>query len=199
LTNTRYSGIPSGVFRNSLALAFSVVPPVQPAAASLTYAATVAVCFAPEEDCDAFAVRTIDGAAREILVSVYRLTVGSGVVGALIRAKERGVNVRVVADREAPCGRASGIDPLAAAGVPVRIDDRARMAHAKTMVVDGAVTLTGCYNWTRGAASNSEDLNLISSPAIAAAYAGHWRQRLGVSVPFIQRADWCRASSAEAQ
>jgi hypothetical protein len=32
---------------------------------------------------------------------------------------------------------------LAAAGVPVWIDDPARMAHAKTMVVDGAVTLTG--------------------------------------------------------
>jgi phosphatidylserine/phosphatidylglycerophosphate/cardiolipin synthase-like enzyme len=29
------------------------------------------------------------------------------------------------------------------------------------MVIDEAVTLTGSYNWTRGAASNSEDLNLI--------------------------------------
>jgi len=141
-------------------------------AASAPADATVAVCFAPEQDCDAFAV---------------------------IRAKERGVDVRVVADREAPCGQASGIDPLAAAGVPVWIDDRARMAHAKTMVVDGAVTLTGSYNWTRGAAANSEDLNLISSPAVAEAYAAHWRQRLAVSVRFDRRENWCRASSAEAR
>jgi phosphatidylserine/phosphatidylglycerophosphate/cardiolipin synthase-like enzyme len=56
------------------------------------------------------------------------------------------------------------------AGVPVWIDDRARMAHAKTIVIDGAVTLTGSCNWTRGAAANSEDLNLISSWAVAAAY-----------------------------
>jgi phosphatidylserine/phosphatidylglycerophosphate/cardiolipin synthase-like enzyme len=83
--------------------------------------------------------------------------------------------------------------------VPVWIDDRARIAHAKTIVVDGAVTLQGSYNWTRAAAANSEDLNLISSPAVAAAYAGHWRQRLGVSVPFVQRAGWCRVSSAEAR
>jgi phosphatidylserine/phosphatidylglycerophosphate/cardiolipin synthase-like enzyme len=66
------------------------------------------------------------------------------------------------------------------------------------MVIDGAVTLQGSYNWTR-AAANSEDLNLISSPAVAAAYAGHWRQRLGMSVPFVQRAGWCRVSSVEAR
>jgi phosphatidylserine/phosphatidylglycerophosphate/cardiolipin synthase-like enzyme len=139
----------------------------------------------------------IEGAEREIQFSAYRLTVGSGVVGALIRAKDRGVDVRVIADKGAPCGRASGIEPLTAAGVPVWIDDRARLAHAKTMVIDDTVTLQGSYNWTRSAAENSEDLNLISSLAVAAAYSAHWRQRLAVSVPFVDREDWCRASSTE--
>ena len=66
------------------------------------------------------------------------------------------------------------------------------------MVIDEAVTLMGSYNWTRGAAANSEDLNLVSSPAIAAAaaaYAAHWQNRLAVSVRFGQREDWCRAGS----
>ena len=35
------------------------------------------------------------------------------------------------------------------------------------MVIDEAVTLMGSYNWTRGAAANSEDLNLVSSPTVA--------------------------------
>ena len=61
----------------------------------------------------------------------------------------------------------------------------------------GAVTLQGSYNWTRGAASNSEDLNLISSRAVAGAYSAHWRQRRAVSARFVDREDWCRASSAE--
>lgn len=187
------------MFRASLPLAFGVLLLVQPAYASGTFDATVAVCFAPEDDCAAFAESAIASAKGEILVSAYRLTVGSGIVGALIRAKERGVDVRVIADRGAPCGRGSGIEPLTAAGVSVSIDDAARIAHAKTMVIDGAITLQGSYNWTRGAAENSEDLNLISSPTVASAYAAHWRQRLGVSVPFVQREDWCRAWSAEAQ
>jgi phosphatidylserine/phosphatidylglycerophosphate/cardiolipin synthase-like enzyme len=83
-------------------LAVSAVSPTQ-YAASVSTDAAIAVCFAPEEDCAAFAVSAIDTAEREILVAAYRLTVGSGIVGALIRAKERGVDVRVIADRAAPC------------------------------------------------------------------------------------------------
>ncbi len=77
--------------------------------------------------------------------------------------------------------------------MPIWIDDQARIAHAKTMVIDGVVTLTGSMNWTNGAAQNSEDLNLVSSEAVAAAYAAHWRERLAVSVRYDQREDWCRS------
>jgi phosphatidylserine/phosphatidylglycerophosphate/cardiolipin synthase-like enzyme len=85
--------------------------------------------------------------------------------------------------------------PLVAAGVPVWIDAQARIAYAKTMVIDDAVTLTGSMNWTLGAAANSEDLNLVSSPEVAAAYAAHWHQRLAVSAPFNRREVWCRVGS----
>jgi phosphatidylserine/phosphatidylglycerophosphate/cardiolipin synthase-like enzyme len=186
------------VFLSALTLALGVLSPTLPISLAVTDA-TVEVCFSPEDDCAGFAERAIEGSEHEILVSAYRLTVGSGIVGALIRAKERGVDVQVIADRGAPCGRASGIEPLAVAGVQVWIDDRARIAHAKTMVIDGAVTLQGSYNWTHGAAENSEDLNLISSPTVAAAYSAHWRQRLAVSARFVDREDWCRSSTAEVQ
>jgi phosphatidylserine/phosphatidylglycerophosphate/cardiolipin synthase-like enzyme len=82
---------------------------------------------------------------------------------------------------------------LAVSGVPIWIAAQARIA---TIVIDSAVTLTGSMNWTRGAAVNSEDLNLISSPAVAAAYAGHWRDRLAVSATFNRREDWCRRQTS---
>ena len=66
-------------------------------------------------------------------------------------------------------------------------------------MIDEAVTLTGSYNWTRGTAANSENLNLVSSQAIAVAYAAHCRNRFAVSVPYGRREDWCspkRASRA---
>jgi phosphatidylserine/phosphatidylglycerophosphate/cardiolipin synthase-like enzyme len=144
--------------------------------------AAIAVCFAPEEDCAAFAVRAIDNADHEILVGAYGLTTGSGIVEALVRAKQRGVDVRLIADKATPCRRASGYGALADAEVPIWIDDQPRIAHAKTMVSDGAVTLMGSYNWTTGSAQNSEDLNLVSSPTVAAAFAAHLaRAAQGVS------------------
>jgi phospholipase D len=177
------------VFSVALSLALAAFAPVLPAS-SVASGAAVAVCFAPEEDCAAVAVRAINNAEREILVGAYGLTTGSGIVEALVRAKERGVDVRLIATT--PCERESGIEPLAAVGAPVWIDAQARIA---TMVIDSAVTLTGSMNWTNGAAVNSEDLNLISSPAVAAAYAVHWHKRLALSVRFDRREDWCRMSS----
>jgi phosphatidylserine/phosphatidylglycerophosphate/cardiolipin synthase-like enzyme len=181
------------VFYLGLSLALATLSPALPAA-SVTSGAAIAVCFSPEEDCDAFAVRAVDNAEREILVGAYGLTTGSGIVEALVRAKVRGVDVRLIADKTTPCTPANGIGPLAEAGVPIWIDAQARIAHAKTMVIDEAVTLMGSYNWTRGAAATSENPNLVSSPTVAAAYAAHWHNRLAVSTRFERRENWCRAS-----
>jgi phospholipase D len=173
-----------------LALALAAV---SQAVAAKVPSATIETCFAPESDCAALAVRAIDRAAHEILVGAYGLTTGSGIVEALLRAHRRGVEVKLLVDRTTPCGRNSGIHPLASAGVPVWVDHVARIAHVKTMVIDGAVTLNGSYNWTRGAAANSEDLNLVASPTVPEAYAAHWRDRQALSLRFDRREDWCRA------
>ena len=186
------------MFSIALPLALAALSPALPAA-SVTSGAAIAVCFSPEEDCAAFAVRAIDNAEREILVGAYGLTTGSGIVEALVHAKGRGVDVRLIADKTTPCPATNGVESLAAAGVPIWIDGQARIAHAKTMVIDEAVTLMGSYNWTRGAAANSENLNLVSSPAVAAAYAAHWRDRLAVSVRYEWREDWCRVSRSAMQ
>lgn len=184
------------MFRVALSLTLVAISACVPAS-PVSSGTGVEVCFSPEENCAAFADRAIGNAEREILVGAYGLTNGSGIVEALIRAKERGIDVRLIADKTTPCERNSAVEPLAAAGVPIWIDDRARIAHAKTMVIDGAITLTGSYNWTRGAAANSENLNLISSPAVAAAYAAHWRQRLAVSVRYNGKDAWCRIAATE--
>jgi phosphatidylserine/phosphatidylglycerophosphate/cardiolipin synthase-like enzyme len=174
-------------------LLLAILTIIPGAASAAAPSATIETCFAPEDDCAALAVQAIDHAEREILVGAYGLTTGSGIVEALLRAHRRGVEVKLIADRTTPCGHNSGVDLLASAGVPVWIDHSARIAHAKTMVIDGTLTLNGSYNWTRGAAENSEDLNLVASPAVAEAYATHWRGRQALSLKFDRREDWCRA------
>jgi phosphatidylserine/phosphatidylglycerophosphate/cardiolipin synthase-like enzyme len=160
------------VFFTALAIALGGLSSTLPVT-SLATATAVAVCFSPEEDCTAFAVDAIDRAEAQILVNAYGLTTSSSTVEALVRAKQRGVDVRLIADRKTPCERNSGIGPLAEAGVPIWIDNGVRIAHSKSMVIDNQVTLTGSMNWTGGAPQNSENLNLVASKIIAAAYAGH--------------------------
>src|SRR5437879_2441999 len=130
------------VFSVALPLALATISPALPAA-SVASSAAIAVCFSPEEDCAAFAVRAIDNAESEILVNAYGLTTGSGIVEALVRARARGVDVRLIADKSTPCGQASGIEALAKASISVWIDAQARLAHTKTIIIDKTVTLTG--------------------------------------------------------
>jgi phosphatidylserine/phosphatidylglycerophosphate/cardiolipin synthase-like enzyme len=176
------------------ALLFAVVSAAIPvaSASSITIDAAIATCFAPEENCNAFAVDAVNGAEREILVSAYSLTTGSGIPKALARAAQRAVDVRVIADRTTPCGRDAGVDLIVRAGASVWIDGGVRIAHTKAMVIDGKVTLVGSMNWSKGAALNSENLNLVVSPEVAETYAAHWRLRLSASEPFTGRAAWCR-------
>ncbi len=184
--------IRASLFLTLFALAAALASIAGPVRAAMPIEAAISICFAPEQDCAALAIAAIDRAEREILVSAYNLTTGGGIVEALVRARRRGVDVRLIADKRTPCQRRSGIDPLAEAGTPIWIDRSVPIAHAKTMVIDGAVTLMGSYNWTRAAARNSEDLNLVASHRVAAAYAEQWRTRLALSVRFAERADWCR-------
>ena len=103
------------MFSVPLPLALAALAPTLPVSTVVSGAA-IAVCFAPEEDCTGFAVRAIDNAEREILVAAYGLMTGSGIVEALARTKDRGVDVRLIADKTPPCERESGIEPLARGG-----------------------------------------------------------------------------------
>ena len=84
--------------------------------------------FSPEEACTVLAVDAIDRAETQILVNAYALTTSSSAVEALIRAKQRGVEVKLIADRTTPCGHNSGVGSLARAGIPIWIDHSARIA-----------------------------------------------------------------------
>jgi hypothetical protein len=86
------------VFFTALSIALGGLSSTLPVT-SLATATAVAVCFSPAEDCTAFAVSPIDRAETQILINAYGLTTSSGTVEALVRAKQRGVDVRLIADR----------------------------------------------------------------------------------------------------
>lgn len=122
---------------------------------------SVEVCFTPGEDCTGQLVTLLDGAQREILVQAYSFT-SAPIASALRDAHKRGVAVTVILDRSQRSEKYSSADFLAHAGIQTFIDAKHAIAHNKIMVIDGAILVTGSFNFTKAAQErNAENLLVI--------------------------------------
>ncbi|WP_182057560.1 phospholipase D family protein [Pantoea sp. ME81] len=145
------------------------------------YAASgVSAGFSPEGGAGALVLGIIDRAKSDIRLAGYSFT-SPEVAAALIRARMRGVDVRVVLDEKANQNRSSraAINLLTARDIPVRLNGRYAAMHDKFIVADGRTVETGSYNYTRAAARrNSENALLIENmPELASRYLQHWQSR----------------------
>ena len=126
--------------------------------------ATIDVFYAPEDHPIDRVVSLYDGATTYIYVSVYGLTAPS-VVKALVEAKHRGVDVRVITDRERlnDPKQHRAVKTLRLAGVPIRINRHDALMHLKQVVIDDRINTSGSANHTTsGNRYNDERLDVIS-------------------------------------
>ncbi len=135
--------------------------------ATVGTAASIEIYYAPEDTPVDRIIRIYDGARRYIYVAVYGLTYPPA-VKALISAKKRGVDVRVMTDREKlndPKQRAA-LETLRLAGIPVRVNRHDGLMHLKQVVVDDEVNTSGSVNQTgSGNRYNDERLDVITDHA----------------------------------
>jgi phosphatidylserine/phosphatidylglycerophosphate/cardiolipin synthase-like enzyme len=144
----------------------------------------VEVSFSPKGGCTEAVVKEIDAAQKTILVQAYSFT-SVPIAKALVDAHQRGVDARVILDKSQRTEKYSSADFVLHAGIPVWIDDQHAIAHNKVMVIDGAVVVTGSFNFTKAAEeSNAENLLVIRSPELAARYTANWTAHLRHSEPY---------------
>ncbi len=156
---------------------------------ALPVTATVRAAFTPQEDVAGQIVAAVRQAKHQILVQAFSFT-HDGIAQALIEAHKRGVEVKLIADREQTEKMDHGQVPrLAMAGIPVWLDGEHQSAHNKVMVIDAgsaaAQVLTGSFNFTKAAQyKNAENVVFLSgNPALAEAYARNWQSHLVHSQP----------------
>ncbi len=161
---------------------FAIVMALASPAAPADVEARVSACFTPPEDCTVPIVAAIDGARREILVQAYQMPYVR-IAKALEAARGRGVAVRVLFDKSGLQGRDAALGYLTRGGIECRVDDALQgIAHNKVMVIDGAVVITGSYNFTHaGEYDNAENVVVMRSPALADAYRKNWLGRWAAS------------------
>ncbi len=127
------------------------------------------VFFSPEDNCDLKVIQLIDSANESIDIAVYSFTLDS-IGDAVIRAKKRGVKVRVVTEKQ-QVSQYSEYWKLLNEGIEVFNDSNSAFMHDKFAVIDGKIVLTGSYNWSRQATErNNENLIIIYSEEIASEY-----------------------------
>lgn len=143
-------------------------------AALFAIPANVEIYFSPNGGCQQAIIDAITEAGSTIDVAMYTFTEGD-IANALIAAKNRGLEVRVVLDGENVNGTYSKATYLANNGVPVRYETKSGLLHDKFAVIDDSITLTGSFNWTTNAEGrNYENLLIITSLTLASEYAAEF-------------------------
>jgi phosphatidylserine/phosphatidylglycerophosphate/cardiolipin synthase-like enzyme len=132
--------------------------------------ATIDVYYAPEDQPIDHVVGLYDHARRYIYVSVYALTAPSA-VKALVAAKRRGLDIRVITDRERlnDPKQHSAVSTLRLAGVPIKINRHDGLMHLKQVVIDDVINASGSANHTTsGNRYNDERLDVITDARLTA-------------------------------
>ena len=138
----------------------------------------VKLCFTPPTaTCGMMIVDQINQAKSTIYMQAYGLT-HPQIINALIKAKQRGVNVRILLDRSNLTQKHSKMQLLEAAGIEVTIDRVAGIAHNKVIIIDQIITITGSFNFTVGADTrNAENVLIINDSNVARSYLQNWQYR----------------------
>ncbi len=170
-------------------LALAAAPTLASPPLEFTLHGTAQVAFTPGDDASELVVDAIRQARSQVLVQAYSLT-HRAIAGALVAARQRGVDVQVIADREQDRHLdTSQVSYLAEHGVSVYLDGEHAAAHNKVMIIDNgqptAAVITGSFNFTTAAQfRNAENLLILhGNPLLAEAYAANWRRHRTHSLP----------------
>ncbi len=161
---------------------FSSTPKVSIAAVPVS----LDVCFTPGQSCLPKVIKSIDNSKSSILLLGYSFT-SKPITQALIQAKKRGVNVRIVLDHSQQYQKYSKevIQILLNNRLDVRFDHSVKIAHNKVLIIDNLQTITGSYNWSHSAEfNNAENLVFINAQEVAKRYTVYFEERWNVSKSF---------------
>lgn len=146
--------------------------------------------FSPDPAALELILKGIRSARRSIHVAAYVFT-SKPVASALLDARQRGVEVALVADSKENTASYSATRFLANRHLPVRLNGKYAILHHKFMIIDQLHVQTGSFNYTAAAASkNAENVLIIwNAPELAARYEAQWQQLWQEAAPLESSSD----------
>jgi len=139
--------------------------------------AHISVCFTPGQNCTSLIERSIMDAQKSVFVHAYSFT-SEPIANALLRAREKGVDVIILVDRSQLKDKHTKVWHLKAEGIKVLVDVLPGIAHNKVMIIDDKRVITGSFNWTNAAQfRKAENILMIDDPKTVAFYKSNWLKR----------------------
>jgi phosphatidylserine/phosphatidylglycerophosphate/cardiolipin synthase-like enzyme len=132
------------------------------------WGATVEVYYGPDDAPLDRLTALYRHATRYLYVAAYGLT-SPRAVEAMVAAKKRGVDVRLITDRQRTedVKQRTALHTLHLAGIPILVNEHDGLMHLKQVVIDDEVNTTGSMNHTTsGNRYNDERLDIITDHAI---------------------------------
>jgi len=153
-------------------------------------AASIEHAFSPDDGAEALVLKVINTSVASIRLAAYSFN-SPTIVAALLAAKNRGVDIKVLADakRNERGNSVTALNALVQAGIPVRTISVYAMHHDKYIVADGHTVQNGSFNYSKDAAtSNSENVIVLwHQPPLAASFLQHWEDRWKKGVAYPSR------------
>jgi phosphatidylserine/phosphatidylglycerophosphate/cardiolipin synthase-like enzyme len=147
------------------------------------------VYFSPGDACLQAILGVVTYAIHSLQVCVFTIS-DDRITRALLDARGRGVQVRILTDNEKLYDEGSDVRQLAATGIPVRVDNTPNHMHHKFVVADSKKVITGSYNWTRSAALyNHENVLVSADKTVVAAYEKEFAALWAEMTPFGERTE----------
>jgi phosphatidylserine/phosphatidylglycerophosphate/cardiolipin synthase-like enzyme len=131
---------------------------------------SIEIYYAPEDLPGDRLVALYRKARRYIYVAIYGLTYPP-IVRELVAAKKRGVDVRIITDREKVSDpkQESALRTLRLAGIPIKVNRHDYLMHLKQVVIDDVINTSGSMNQTSsGNQYNDERLDVVFDPITTA-------------------------------
>ena len=127
--------------------------------------------FSPGEDCRERILDLVRSTRQRLDICVFTIT-DNLITDAVLEARRRKVEVRIVTDDQKSYDRGSDVEELARAGIPVAVDTSDKHMHHKFAIFDERTLLTGSYNWTRSAfTSNEENIVVITDDPLIESFS----------------------------
>lgn len=113
-----------------------------------------------------------------MLIQAYSFT-SESIAKSLIRAKERGVDVKVILDESGVNSIRSVINQLLEHTIPIWIDFKPAIADNKVIIIDNQKIITGSFNFSYTAQRrNAENLLIITEDSsLVERYIQNWKDR----------------------